>query len=207
MNWVFLHGLGQKPSCWEKTISMLPDGISSDCPDLYAIAEGGERNYENLYRAFSEYCNSVEDKLCLCGLSLGAVLALNYAEDFPHKVKGLVLIAPQYKMPKGLLKLQSAIFRLMPDKAFAETGLEKADFISLTSSMTELDFSGGISRVTCPALVCCGERDKANGKAAEKLSRILPDSEYVSIKNSGHEANIDNPAELAKILTKWIKTK
>ena len=35
--------------------------------------------------------------LNLCGLSLGAVLALNYAIDFPKKVNSLILIAPQYE--------------------------------------------------------------------------------------------------------------
>ena len=37
--------------------------------------------------------------ICLCGLSLGGVLALNYAIEHPEKIKGMVLIATQYKMP------------------------------------------------------------------------------------------------------------
>lgn len=50
--------------------------------------------------------------------SLGAVLTLNYAIDHPDKVKALVLIAAQYKMPKKLLKVQNMLFHLMPNSAF-----------------------------------------------------------------------------------------
>ena len=43
----------------------------------------------------------------------GAVLALNYAIDFPQKAGSLVLIAPQYDMPKFLLKVQNVLFKFM----------------------------------------------------------------------------------------------
>ena len=48
-------------------------------------------------------CDKENEEIVLCGLSLGAVLTLNYAIDHPDKVKALVLIAAQYKMPKKLL--------------------------------------------------------------------------------------------------------
>lgn len=63
--------------------------------------EGKAATYGELYTAFSEECDKENDEIVLCGLSLGAVLALNYAIDHPDKVKALVLIAAQYKMPKN----------------------------------------------------------------------------------------------------------
>ena len=59
-----------------------------------------------------------------------AVLALNYAIDHPDKVKALVLIAAQYKMPRKLLKVQNMLFHLMPNSAFKKMGFKKADFRS-----------------------------------------------------------------------------
>lgn len=56
-----------------------------------------------------------------------AVLALNYAIDHPDKVKALVLIAAQYKMPRKLLKVQNMLFHLMPNSAFDKMGFKKAD--------------------------------------------------------------------------------
>ena len=39
--------------------------------------------------------DEIEEDICLCGLSLGGVLALNYAIEHPGKIKVLVLIARQ----------------------------------------------------------------------------------------------------------------
>ena len=59
----------------------------------------------------------------------GQCIALNYAIDYPKKVKALVLIAAQYKMPARLLKLQNALFHFMPQSMFQQTGFGKLDFI------------------------------------------------------------------------------
>lgn len=199
MQTIFIHGLGQAPSSWDKTIAGLSEQITSQCPDLSQFLKGAESTYENLYRGFSEYCYKFSDPVNLCGLSLGAVLALNYAVDNPCKVSSLVLTAPQFEMPKKLLKFQNMIFRIMPESAFRETGFGKKDFITLTNSMADLNFRKGLEKVLCPALILCGEKDKANRKAAIKLAQLLPDAELSFVENSGHEVNADAPDRLAEI--------
>ena len=105
MKYIFIHGLGQTASSWDKLIAHLPADIKIYRPCLSAIAEGRQITYENLYNAFQNDCNRMEMPVCLCGISLGAVLALHYALDNPQKVKSLILIAPQYKMPRLLLSI------------------------------------------------------------------------------------------------------
>jgi len=39
-----------------------------------------------------EYCGKIDGQIHLCGISLGGIIGLNYALDFPEKVKTLVLI-------------------------------------------------------------------------------------------------------------------
>lgn len=46
-----------------------------------------------------------------------------------------ILIAPQYDMPKFLLKVQKVLFKFMPESQFKDIGLTKKDFIALTNSM------------------------------------------------------------------------
>ncbi|MCM1024026.1 MAG: alpha/beta hydrolase [Prevotella sp.] len=200
MKRIFLHGLGQTPDSWEKTAELLNSPENNICPDLAALLDGREASYANLYAAFSEFCGGFDGAADLCGLSLGGVLALNYAVDYPQRVNSLALIAPQYRMPKGLLRFQNILFRFTPRKAFPETGFGKADFIRLCGTMTELDFSGCVHNITCPALVICGERDTANIKAARELADILENAELQIISGSGHEANTDAPEKLAEIL-------
>lgn len=145
-------------------------------------------------------CDSFDAKIDLCGLSLGGVLALNYACEHPEKVNSLVLIAAQYKMPKGLLHIQNILFRFMPKTMFQQMGFSKEDFLQLCKTMMELDFSDSIQKITCPTLVICGEKDFANKKAAEELVRIMKNVEFRVINGSGHEVNIEAPETLAGIL-------
>ena len=140
------------------------------------------------------------EPLNLCGLSLGAVLALNYAIDFPQRVKSLILIAPQYDMPKLLLKVQNVLFKFMPESQFKDIGLTKKDFITLTNSMADMDFTSGLENVSCPVLVLCGEKDNVNKKAARKIAENVSRAKFSTIENSGHEVNINNPKGLAKAM-------
>ena len=204
MKYIFLHGMGQNPSCWDKVLSCMSEKTEAECPELSVFCRDGECLYGRMYSAFSEYCGSFGEPVVLCGLSLGAVLALNYAIDHPNRVSALILIAPQYKMPKKMLKFQNFLFRFMPEKQFADIGMKKNDFISLTNSMADIDMTCGLDKVKCPTLVLCGERDNVNKKSAEQLSEKLCNSKSGIIKNAGHEANKDAPKELAEMIENFI---
>ena len=77
MKYLYLHGLGQKPDCWDRVIKETTVSDSSASLSLAEMLEGKAATYRELYTAFSEECNKENDEIVLCGLSLGAVLALN----------------------------------------------------------------------------------------------------------------------------------
>ena len=114
----FVHGSGHKATSWKKTISYMADNEDIVCPDLSSILEGKEASYENLYSSFVKYCNETDGQIHLCGLSLGGILALNYALDFPQKVKTLVLIGTPCKVPKAAFAFQNIIFRFFTEFCF-----------------------------------------------------------------------------------------
>lgn len=199
MNLLLLHGLGQGPGSWDGVLDALGPDPGAACPDLFGLC-GGAPDYPALYAALEDYAGALPEPVLLCGLSLGAVLALDYAICRPERVAGLVLIAPQYKMPRALLRLQNAVFRMMPERAFAQTGLGKRDILRLTASMMDLDFRNGLARVDCPALILVGEKDAANRKAARELAGLLPRATVREVPGAGHEVNVDAPRELAEAL-------
>lgn len=204
---VFIHGLGglgQDSSSWDKTISFLTKAEHVDYPDLWAMLSGKEITYANVYQSFVDYCNGISGKLNLCGLSLGGIVALNYAIEHPSRVQSMVLIGAQYKIPKGLLKLQNIIFRLMPDNSFSKTGMKKSDIIKLTKSMMDLNFSMQLKDVSCPTLIVCGEKDHANKKAAVELQKKISNAEIRWITDAGHELNIEEPEKLAVVLNEFL---
>lgn len=204
MKYILLHGMGQTASSWDKTISFLSDDAETVCPELSSFFTEGNCHYGKMYDTFCDYCGNFSEPLNLCGLSLGAVLALNYAIEFPQKVNSLILIAPQYDMPKFLLKVQNVLFRFMPESQFKDIGFTKKDYITLTNSMADMDFTNGLDEVSCPVLVLCGERDNVNKKSAAMLAERLPNAEFAVIEGSGHEVNIDKPKELAAAINDFF---
>lgn len=200
MKQIFVHGLGQTPAGWEPLLDLLGAPSDCACPDLTDLLPTGEAAYPGLFDAFSRSCDGWEAPLILCGLSLGGVLSLHYAAEHPERVGTLVLMAPQYRMPKGLLRVQNALFRLMPQTMFRETGFTKTQFMQLCGSMMNLDLSGALCRVACPVLVLCGSRDRANRRAGSELARLLPQAEFRMVEGAGHELNREVPEKLAPLL-------
>lgn len=96
------------------------------------------------------YCDWLEGPLHLCGLSMGGILASDYGFHHPQRVCSLTLMVVQYKTPKGLLRFQNVLFRLIPAFAFRDTGLGKEEMIRLTASMLKLNFQEDLRRVPVP---------------------------------------------------------
>ena len=200
---IFVHGSGHKATSWEKTISYMTNNEDIVCPNLSSILEGKEASYENLYSSFVKYCNEFDGQIHLCGLSLGGILALNFALDFPQKVKTLVLIGTPYKVPKVAFSFQNIIFRFLPKSIFETMAFDKKNTFVLGDSMKDLDFSDRVKIIKCPTLILCGKRDSANIKSADYLSQNIRSAELKIIENTGHVVNEENPKALADILNEY----
>ena len=200
---IFVHGSGHKATSWEKTISYMTNNEDIVCPNLSSILEGKEASYENLYSSFVKYCNEFDGQIHLCGLSLGGILALNFALDFPQKVKTLVLIGTPYKVPKVSFSFQNIIFRFLPKSIFETMAFDKKNTFALGDTMKNLDFSDRVKNIKCPTLILCGKKDSANMKSADYLSQSIRSAELKIIENTGHVVNEENPKALADILNEY----
>ncbi len=196
---ILIHGLGQDSGAWEEVCQALGSG-GWKTPDLFALAKGPGLDYPKLYRAFAACCDGCGGTLNLCGLSLGGLLALDYAKARPEKVASLVLIEVPHRIPKFLFALQGLMFRLMPASSFASLGTDKASFIGLVDSMRTLDILQGAGRVHCRTLLLCGVKDKPNRKSLAPLHQALPNSAVRLIPGAAHEINREAPQALAKVL-------
>ena len=198
MKTVLLHGLGQTAHDWDAVINRaaLPD---IDCPELLALTKE-ELTYSAVLAGLENRYADMEEPFRICGLSLGAILALDYAIRHREKVDSLILIGVQIKVPTLLIDIQNRLFRCMPKKVFSDMGVSKENMIRLSHSMRSLDFTHSLEEVRCPVKILCGEKDRANRKASKQLSRLLPQAELHMIPGAGHEINKCAPEAIAKIL-------
>ena len=205
MKTILIHGSGHKAKSWDKMISYMENKKDILNPDLSIILNEKEASYSNLYSQFREYCNKIDEKINLCGLSLGGILALNYALDFPEKVNSLILIGTPYKVPKVMFRIQNMIFKFLPKFLFESMAFNKKDTFILGNSMKNLDFSNDVKNIKCKTLIICGKKDKANIKYAYYLSENIKNSQLKIMKETGHIINEENPRELSLIISNFIK--
>lgn len=200
MKTVFLHGLGQTAQDWDEVINRV-SLQDVDCPELYSVSKGNI-TYSDILAGLEERYMNVTEPFCICGLSLGAILALDYAIRHGDRISSLILIGVQYKVPTRMIDFQNLIFRCMPKKAFEDMGIPKDDTIRLAHSMRSLDFSSRLNEVMCPVTLLCGEKDSANLKAAKQLNELLPQAELHIIPGAGHEVNKCAPEAIADVLNR-----
>ena len=200
---ILIHGSGHRADSWRETISYLNRREDVLCPKLSAILNGREASFPNLRAAFAQYCAQTGGPVHLCGLSLGGILALDYALEHPENVKTLVLIGTPHKVPKFAFALQNVVFRFLPKSTFASMAFDKRDTFALGNTMKDLDFSGRLGELRCPTLILCGEKDGANLKSARFLAGYIPGAELRIIGNTGHVVNEENPRGLAERLNEF----
>ena len=200
MKTVLLHGLGQTAQDWKEVVRQLSTS-HVDCPELFS-ATGNEISYSRILADLERQYSNATEPLHICGLSLGALLALDFTIRHGDKVASLVLIGAQYKVPTFLIDFQNFLFHCMPSKSFDSMGLSKSDTIKLSYSMQSLDFTSQLSGITRPVTIVCGEKDSANLKASKKLNELLPQATLQIVPSAGHEINKDAPEVIAGMLNK-----
>ena len=100
MKTVLLHGLGQTAQDWKEVVHQLSTS-NVDCPELFS-STGNETSYSRILADLERQYSNVTKPLRICGLSLGALLALDFTIRYGNKVASLVLIGAQYKVPTFL---------------------------------------------------------------------------------------------------------
>ena len=198
MKTILLHGLGQTAQDWNEVVRCMA-GSAVECPELFSVS-GNECSYARILENLEQQYADVEEPLRLCGLSLGAILALDFTIRHRKKVDALVCIGAQYKVPRLLLDVQTLLFRCMPHQIFADMGMAREDILKLSRSMRNLDLTPRLKEIHCPVTIMCGEKDWANRKAAAKWQVLLPQAKLQILSGVGHEVNREAPQVLADIL-------
>jgi len=199
---VLLHGLGTGPSGWVSQLEAFPNALA---PRL----DEAEKTMDGIPAPFD-----------LCGLSLGALVALRYAGERPERVRRLVVCAGFARLPAHLRLVQRAmagVVGVLPvarvrkglvsglPKEHRAAALEEVDATHVARTMRE-GASFRLERLpVMPALVLCGERDRINLRLSRKLAAALPDARFAAVPDAGHVANLENPQAFNELLRGFLE--
>lgn len=209
MNTVLLQGMGQSADAWSEVIEKLPEEMDILCPDLFKRLIVTDRPvvYSEIRRDLRHELRALKEPVNLVGLSLGAILALQESIEHPKNVDRLVLIAPQAKMPKNMLRLQKMLMYLLPESIVGADPLSKKQMIELSESMMDLDFENSLHTIQAETMILVGEKDRVNQAAAKQIASAIPNARLLVVEGSSHEVNKDQPEKLAWILGEFLNGK
>jgi 3-oxoadipate enol-lactonase len=198
---VFLHGLGTGPSGWAPQLEAFPNAVAPRLEDAQETMDGMETPFD------------------VCGLSLGALVALRYAGEHPDRVRRLAVCAGFARLPAYLRLLQrgmAGVVGLLPATRVRKglvSGLpEEHRAVALedvrTKDVARTMREGASFRLEkvppMPTLVLCGERDRINLGLSRRLAAELPDARFEVVPGAGHVANLDNPQGFNRLLRDFL---
>ena len=140
----------------------------------------------------------------VCGLNLGALVALRMAVSFPGQVRRLVVVSGFVVPPKAALKVQRTMLKLVPERRLLASGVPKKQMIEGLDAMIASDMSTTLADVLVPVLVVAGADDPAGAANAEQLRSGLPDARVVTISGAGADVVRDQPAALAAAMREFL---
>jgi pimeloyl-[acyl-carrier protein] methyl ester esterase len=90
---VLLHGWGSSPAVWHDVADRLAPEFRAHRPDFFAIDAQSIDGLSTLDAVTEALAKTSPRRAIVCGWSLGALIALNWALAYPDQVMRLVLIA------------------------------------------------------------------------------------------------------------------
>lgn len=173
------------------------------------------------------------DKVHLVGVSMGSLIAQYYALHYPEKVQSLTALGGydiniedkevakvQRSSNMGLIfravfSMQSFRKKTAEITCFSEKGqylfyeteslYERKSFMVMSGLQNIIKNRTGI-HPEYPTLILTGEHDIELAKVmAKKWHSVNAKSQFYTIKNAGHCANIDEPSEFNSVLDTFIE--
>lgn len=190
---LFLHGLGETPQAWNGVINEF-ESIEALTPTVFGQPSGTPWS---LHERTDELAASLNDPVDVVGLSLGAVMGLDLAIRHPHMVRSLFLSAPQARPPKVLMRIQSVLMRVLPERLVCPSQISKQQLLEILRQISAIDFEPELGNITVPTTIACGSKDRANLPAARTISQQIPPARLIVVPDAGHQWHQLMPTEFA----------
>lgn len=204
---VFLHGIGVGPVSWGQ-LAALPEDFTGLAPQVAGLTSSDEGAF-TLHGAAVDVIGGLDHRgivrAHLCGLSLGAMIAVQVAIDYPDRVASFILSGGQVHPPRALMAVRSAVMRVLPARVVAPDGRSKQRVRAVLAEVARIDFRPDLAGIQAPTLVLCGSKDRANLPAARALATGIPNARLHVIEGGGHEFSRNKPAQFNAALAAFLQ--
>jgi non-heme chloroperoxidase len=235
---IFLHGITDSWHSFEKTFSYLPGDIHA-----FAITQRGHGNsgkpstgYTSKHFAadVAAFVNQRKlEKVIIVGHSMGGINAMQFAIDYPHLTKALVIMnsdpqlglnpgMPEFVKEVSLLKGNNINREFMTafQAATLATPIDSADFKlyvdeglkcplrvfqTALTGLAEINLLSEMKTVKVATAIFWGDKDAFFLKEGQDaLKNSVPHARQYTYNNMGHAVHWEQPQRFANDLTQFI---
>lgn len=215
---------------WHLHIRRLPgvNVIALDLPGHGKSSGEGKQNIRDYARSVSKFLLQANVYQCiLAGHSLGGMIALQTAIDFPDQVLGTMVVSASAECPipaeviNGLLNpllYPGSMDWLVERLAGGSEGSRWVEATRKAVSQTrtgvlygdltachKANLNQSLHQIQTPVWVCSGEKDRFfPPRAARVMAGRIGNARYFEIRGAGHLVPLEKPDELAGLLYKFI---
>lgn len=204
---VFLHGMGQSPQSWQDQVVALPIGTRAVAPWVYGMRPGRNDTF-TLVAAADDVARTLDlqgvERAIVCGVSLGARVALEFAVRHPDRVDRVVAAGPPARLPWLARASQRLATRLVPRSVYANQGIDKAKVVAAGGEVGRIAAYTGVEEITAPVLLVVGSKDAAGVATARTLDGRIANAEVRVIDGAGHLVNAEAPDEFNRAVADFV---
>ena len=235
---LFIHGLGSCGKDWEQQISTFSEKYQVIVYDVRGSGESDKPSGPYSIQLFARDCAELlqvlgMDQVNVVGISMGAMIALQIAIDYPQLVKSLVVVNTGAELMvrnfKDLYLLWQRILiirilgmrrlgkvlskRLFPKPEQAtlrELFVERCSqnepyaYRETLKSLVGWSVVDGLDQIVCPTLIVAAEHDYTPLNEKEVFLAKIPEVHLEVMEDSHHAAPMEKPEEFNRLLDKFL---
>jgi len=225
---LFVHGAGGTHRHWGHQLQDLKgvNRYAVDLPGHGGSAGGGQTSIEDYAHVIVELLDAMHlDRATLVGHSMGGAISQYLALEHPQRVERLVLVGTGARLRvlpsllQGLLQDFGSTVEMMLGWAYSSDcppeliQLGRDEWLENEPSVVHGDFAacdtfdvtGRLGKISCPALVLCGEDDRLTPpKYAHYLQDSIPGASLTIIPHAGHMVMVEQPELVSQAIEELL---
>lgn len=228
---MLVHGFPLDHSIWNETAALLEENFDLILPDLRGFGESATVETPYFMDDMADDLATLLDhmkinEIAIAGHSMGGYVALAFAKKYPHRVRGLALVASQaaadapdrkdgrYKTAQDVAEkgvgvvadaMTSKLSAMAEVQTFVRAIMEQqtpAAVIGALKAMAEReDMSASLAAFSFPVLVVHGDEDALIPvDRGREVKSLVPAAHLTEIQGAGHMPMLEFPKETAAAL-------
>lgn len=237
---LLLHGLGVNGSSWQFQIpALIESGYSPLAPDIPGFGKSqpvrGTLSIAKIAADMAEFMGHFsKNPFAVVGISMGGVIALQLALDFPKLVGRLVLVNtfahlrlytwqtfPYFALraflvytlglPRQSRTVARRIFPRPEQEPFRQSFMEQINqadprgYRAMMRCLATFDARKRLEVINCPTLIVTGAQDTTVAPENQiELAKGIHHAEHIIIPHAGHAVTIEKPDQINELLVGFL---